>query len=160
MKTLVVYGTTYGYAQDCAHTLAALLPGPVEVVDAASAMMLPIRAFDRIIIGSSVYMGKPQKSVVTFCTQRQQELMEKQLGLYLCCALPEGFDAAISLAFPQPLRQSAVAVANFGGRLDTAKMSFMHRTITHLILRAATPEAGPVQERPEALRNLAQRLLN
>lgn len=159
MKTLIVYGSTYGYAEDCARRLAALLPGPCEVVVADGAARLSLEDYEAVIIGGSIYMGKVQKAVSAFCRDREQELLHKRLGLFLCCGLPENLPQHLAGAFPESLRQSAVAVANFGGRLEPERMGLMHRTVTKMMLAAAAKEGRPpVAALPEALTAFAEAL--
>ncbi len=159
MKTLIVYGSTYGYAEDCARQLAALLPGPCEVVTADAAARLPLEGYETVVVGGSIYMGDVQKAVSAFCRDRQQELLQKRLGLFLCSGIPENFPQHLSAAFPEPLRQAAVAVANFGGRLEPARMGLMHRMVTKMMLAAAAKEGRPpVEALPEALTAFAETL--
>lgn len=156
MKTLIVYGTTYGYAQDCAHQLKALLAGDVEVADAESAAVIALTSYDQVIVGGSVYMGKVQKSVRHFCVQNQDALLEKRLGLFLCCGLPEDFTRNTEAAFPEPLRKRALSSECFGGRMDVSKMSFIHRTVAQLMAKDEKGKPAVVQAFPEHIQRMAE----
>ncbi len=158
MKTLIVYGTTYGYAKECAVRLKALLPGDVEVADAVGAAKLSIPAYDQVIIGGSVYMGKVQKPVRNFCIQHEAVLAEKKLGLFLCCGLPEDFDRNLSAAFPEVLVKNAVSTECFGGRMAPSQMSFIHRTVVQLMAKNQKGNTAAVQEFPEHIQRMANTL--
>lgn len=157
MKTLIVYGTTYGYAQECAHTLKSLLRGDVEAVDAKNALTLSLASFDQVVIGSSVYMGQVQKSVKKFCALRKEELMDKRLGLFLCCGSPESFSQTLATAFPEELRKQFISTECFGGRIDPSKMNLLHRTIMRMITKSAASGKTPsIIECPENIQKMAQ----
>lgn len=156
MNTLIVYGTTYGYAQDCAHQLKNRLPGSVEVVDALSAMALSLTPYDQVIIGGSVYMGQIQKPVRAFCLQNQEALREKRIGLFLCCGLAEDFTKNLEAAFPEALRSRALSMECFGGQMNLSKMSFIHRTVASMMTKSvASGKTPPVAALPENISRMA-----
>ncbi|MGE5494505.1 MAG: flavodoxin domain-containing protein [Burkholderiales bacterium] len=157
MKTLIVYGSTYGYAEECVQRLAKALNGEVTVVNAEKERIPGISGFDTVIAGGSVYMGQVQKGVKKFLEENVAELSGKKLGLFLCCGLPENFEQNANNNFPEALREKAAAVVCFGGELRTEKMKFMHRAITKMMKKANEKEgkegATPM---PENIGKLAQ----
>lgn len=157
MKTLIVYGTTYGHAKACAEQLKGLLTTEAAVMDAVQAQSLSLAEYDQVIVGGSIYMGKVQKSVRDFCTQHQQALLDKKLGLFLCCGLPKEWEKNAAAAFPEDLRKHAAAVENFGGRADLSKMGFIHRTLTQMMAKStAGDNNGGMLEQPENIRRMAE----
>lgn len=160
MKTLIVYGTTYGYAKECAQRLKSLLPEDVEVVDAKSAMTLALEPYDQIIIGGSVYMGQVQKTVRKFCTQQLIPLQKKKIGLFLCSGQPDNFDKDVAAAFPEELRRQAISIEPFGGRMDPSKMNLIHRLITNMVAKSNDKgKAAPIQELPENIQRMADAMM-
>jgi len=67
MKTIIIYGSTYGYTKECAERLKEYLDGEVMLVDATAGTITPIDKFDNIVIGGSIYMGQIQKKVKAYC---------------------------------------------------------------------------------------------
>lgn len=155
MKTLIVYGSTYGYASDCVQRLKAMLKGEVAVADAEKGGVPEIGGFDAVIIGGSVYMGKIQKSVKQFCEQNAAALAAKKLGLFLCCGLPEEFEQSLKNSFPAALLESAAVKACFGGELRMDRMKFVHKAITNMMVKANEKSgkqgAAPLPENIEKL---------
>lgn len=157
MKTLIVYGSTYGYARECAQRLAQALGGEVTAADADKERIPDISGFDAVIAGGSVYMGQVQKGVKKFCEDNAAELSGKRLGLFLCCGLPENFEQNAKNIFPEALREKAAAIECFGGELRTEKMKFMHRTISNMMKKTNEKEGKQdPKPMPENITKLAQ----
>jgi len=156
MKTLIVYGSKYGFAKDCAEKLAQQLNGDVTCVNAADGTVPPIREFDNVIVGGSIYMGQIQKEVKEYCNAHTEELCGKRIGLFLCCGLPENLEQEIKGSFPEKLLEKAIAVENFGGELRMEKMKLMHKMITKMMMKVAEKEGKePPKALPENISKLA-----
>ena len=156
MKTLIVYGSTYGFAKECARKLAKKLEGEVVAVNAVVEEIPSIKDFDNVIIGGSIYMGQIQKPVKEFCTANTAELSDKRLGLFLCCGLPENLEQAFKNSFPEKLLEKAVARECFGGELRVEKMKFIHKVMTNMLLKTAAKEGKePPKPAPESISRLA-----
>lgn len=140
MKTLIVYGSTYGYTKECVQKLAEQLEGVVATVNIQTEAVSSIKEFDNVIIGGSIYMGQIQKKVKEFCTINTGELSSKRLGLFLCCGLPDNLEQSMKNSFPETLLEKAVAKEYFGGELRTKDMKFIHRMMTNMMLKAAEKE--------------------
>lgn len=140
MKSLIVYGTTYGFTKECVQKLVGKLEGEVTAVNAMTDSIPPIEEFDSIIVGGSVYMGQIQKKIKEFCITNTGELCSKRLGLFLCCGLPENLDLSMKTAFPAELLEKAAAKECFGGELRVNKMKFMHKLVTNMMLKSAEKE--------------------
>lgn len=155
MRTLIVYGSTYGYAKECVQQLTRMLKGEAIAVDAEKDDIPELSLYDAVIAGGSVYMGQVQKGVKKFCEQNAGALAGKKLGLFLCCGLPENFEQSMKNAFPEALLHSAAVKTCFGGELRPERMKFMHRTLTNMMIKAAEKEgkqgAKPMPENIEAL---------
>jgi menaquinone-dependent protoporphyrinogen oxidase len=157
MKTLIVYGSTYGYAEECVQRLAKALNGEVTLVNAEKESIPGVSGFDAVIAGGPVYMGQVQKGVKKFLEGNAEELSGKKLGLFLCCGLPENFEQNAKNIFPEALREKAAAVECFGGELRTEKMKFIHRTITNMMKKANEKEGKEgAMPMPENITKLAQ----
>lgn len=77
-RILVVYGTAYGHTAKVARRIATMLRSvgdDVTLVDAADPpRVLNVRAYDGVVVGSSVTYGRHQRSVRRFVLAHQDDL--------------------------------------------------------------------------------------
>ena len=156
MKTLIVYATKYGYADDCAHALMDQIDGDVLAVDIQKDNLSSVEAFDNIVIGGSVYMGQVNKKLKAFCENNKTAIAAKNTGLFLCCGLPENFEQTIQAAFPSEVLDGAIARECFGGELRTDKMKGPDRIISGMMKKATAGQGkADVAKMPENIAKLA-----
>ena len=86
MNTLIIYASRYGTTEKCARILKDKLDDPVEIVNVNRSKAIDLNGYDRIILGSSVYMGKASKELNKFIMQHWNRLGGKELGLFICCS--------------------------------------------------------------------------
>lgn len=125
MKTLVIYATKYGTTKTCTDKLVGKLSGTVEVVDIGKNKAPSLEAFDTVVIGGPVKIGKIHAKIKRYCVANTEELLQKKIGLFICC-MAEGEDAKKELDanFPQALLDKAVVRACFGGEFLMSRMGF------------------------------------
>ena len=140
MKTLIVYGSTYGFTKDCVQKLAGQLEGDVVTANAMTEEIPNANQFDNVIVGGSIYMGQIQKKIKEFCAANEKLLSSKKLGLFLCCGLPENLEQSMKNSFPESLMGKAAAKGCFGGELRMNRMKLMHKMISNMMLKAAEKE--------------------
>ncbi|MDD1674254.1 MAG: flavodoxin domain-containing protein [Methanomicrobiales archaeon] len=97
-----------------------------------------IRGYDAVVIGTPVYMGKPEKTSVQFAACNQEQLQQLPVAVFAVGMAPvdtkvgsvEGVIRNLQASFAalQP-----VATTLFAGRLDPARMSLLDRTMTRLM---------------------------
>ena len=135
MKTLIVYATKYGGTKTCAERVAMRLPGGADLFELTRASDVDIAAYDTVIVGCPVYMGKPRKEAMAFCETYQDVLLTKNLGLFLCCLqdLDKTVKQQMALAFPKALQQHASSLGVLGGVMDYAKLSRMDGFIMKMV---------------------------
>ena len=153
MRTLIAYRTKYGTAAACARTLAEKIGGNTALADLADARDVSLRDYDVVIIGGSIYAGKLQRKVVSFCERNRRILLQRRVGIFLCC-LYEGEEALMQLqsAFPDWLLAHAFARALPGGEVHYDRLTFLDR----LLVRSLPHRTGDFSRmRPEALDDLA-----
>lgn len=137
MRTLITYATKYGCTEKCAKALAEKFSGQVDLQDIKRANPEQISAYDKVVIGGSIYMGRISPLISKFCTQNRVELERKSLGLFICC-LRDGelAEAELQQAFPEGLFSKAKAKEYFGGELTYKKMGLVDRLITKMVSKA------------------------
>jgi len=158
MKSLILYASKYGTTADCAKKLASLLKGETEVRDINGQSRVDFSSFDRIIIGSSVYMGMVNKKIKNFCESNKIELLNKELVIFICSGIPENFNAVIEANFSLEIRSHAIDLTYFGGELELSKMNFMDKTIAGLMAKQKGENQPIVKIDAAAIRELAERL--
>ncbi|MBN2636080.1 MAG: flavodoxin domain-containing protein [Prolixibacteraceae bacterium] len=130
MKTLIAYCSNHGCTGKTAIELKENLGHEVELCNLKKDNVPNLNEFDRIIIGGSIHAGKIQKKISHFCNKNIQQLLGKEIGLFICC-MEEGKSAQRELetAFPKELFDSAKASAYFGGEFNLQKMNFIEKAI-------------------------------
>lgn len=135
MKTLIVYATKYGGTRRCAEDLAKKLPGGADTLRITKRLRADLSKYDTVVIGTSVYMGKPRKELRAFVKRHMGALLEKRTGLYMCCMqdAKKTVEDQFAIAFPQALRRHAFAMALLGGSVDYAALNAIDRFFMKLV---------------------------
>lgn len=134
-NTLITYSTKYGATKLCAERIAARLPGKVSLADLDSGGQVDLAPYGQVIIGCSVYMGRPRKAARQFAKANGPALVEKRLGLYLCCIqdIKENVKEQMELAYGKGLLKHAAAVEALGGTVDFTRLARMDRMVMNMI---------------------------
>ena len=77
MNNLIVYASKYGSTEKCSEELSKHLPGKTEMITPEVGSIKKIDSYDRIIIGTPIYVGKFHERVVSFLDNHEPELSEK-----------------------------------------------------------------------------------
>lgn len=161
MKTIIIYGSTYGYAKDCANELSKQIKGEVLLVNVSTDTIPSIDEFDNVVIGGSIYMGMISKKIKTYCTSNVDLLKEKRVGLFICSGLAEDVEKNTKNAFSEELLKKAISVEYFGGELRIEKMKFTHKILTGLMKKAAIKEGKSLGvQMPENIAKLSANINN
>jgi len=101
LRTLIAYRTKYGTAAACARILLEKIGGDTVLADLADVRDVNVREYDVVLVGGSIYAGKVQRTVVSFCERNRPALLQRRVGIFLCC-LYQGENALVQLqsAFP------------------------------------------------------------
>jgi len=136
MKTLIAYSTTLGCTEQCASKLKDDLVDDVEMVRISQRRKYSLMKYDTIIVGGSIHEGMIQRSVYKFCENNLEVLLQKQVGLFVCCMDPNADEQRlIDQAFPEPLVKHALASGFFGGELNIKKMNLLQKIMTRKAAR-------------------------
>ena len=156
MNTLIVYATQYGFTADCAAKLREQLSGETTMIDLTKQAAPNLADYDAVAVGGSIYMGKVQAQVSAFCAAHESELVQKPLGLFLCCGLPKQITQSMAASFPASLIQHAKTTGCFGGELRTSRMKPMHKLIAGMMQKAGAKDGiEPTKANPQAILDFA-----
>lgn len=130
MKTLIAYASKYGATRDCALRLAEKFGPDADVVDLNAGAAPDLDGYDRVILGSPMYMGRIQKSVKRLCKDRLEQLMARPFAFFMC-GLSDKSEVRVHLSkqLPAKLLDHACAIQNFGGDLRLENAGFMDRFV-------------------------------
>lgn len=157
MKTLIVYASKYGFTADCAQALSARLDGDFATVDVGKAAMPDLGAFDTVILGGPIYMGRIPKPLGAVIQTNLAGLLSRRLALFLTCGLPDQYEQSLKAAFPAELIDKAVSTQCFGGELRTDRMKGVDRMISGMMSKTEKgKEQGMPAARPDAIERLAE----
>lgn len=160
MKVLIVYGTKYGCTKKCAEILKSYLPGEVTIISAKAAPA-SLKSYDVVFIGGSVYMGKMRKEVIRFCSKNKIELMNKRLGIFVCCYTPNGTEGFIETLFSQEILSHASYVTCVGGEMNYEKMNVIYRKMFQALNKIDDFKKGFIEPQIhiEELQTLAEKVM-
>jgi menaquinone-dependent protoporphyrinogen oxidase len=134
MRCLLVYASSHGTTEKAARLLSDYLQQDVDLVDLKRASPPDVRAYGAVIIGGSIHAGTMHKKVLGFINRNKLLLMERHLGLFLCC-IYEGDKAMTQYenAYPEPLRDQSLCSGLFGGEILYGRMNPFMRPIVRRI---------------------------
>ncbi|MCL2837479.1 MAG: flavodoxin domain-containing protein [Oscillospiraceae bacterium] len=134
MKTLILYASKYGAAEEIARRIAKNIEVAV-VCDLKQKDIPKLSQFDCVIIGSSIYAGAIRKEAKTFISQNADELCKKRVGLFLSGFETEKEAEVFNQNFPPQLLQAAKAKFFAGGIFDPKKVGGAERFIYKLVTK-------------------------
>src|SRR6056297_3535143 len=131
MKTLIAYSTTLGCTEQCVSRLKEEIGPGVDLFRISRRRKINFSNYNAVIIGGSIHEGMIQRVVYKFCENNLNELLKVEVGLFVCCVDPgENEDELMKIAFPDKLREHALAKSYFGGELNFKKMNLMQKIMT------------------------------
>lgn len=146
MKTLIAYAGKYGATKTCADKLKERLDGDVLVLPAKDVRTEQLNGCGTVILGGSVYCAQIRKEIKTFCQQYASVLLQKRLGLFICCATPVTIEDYIDRFFSQELLRHATAKMTLGGDINTERLNFLDRQIMKLVQKSDTFQLPTISE--------------
>jgi Flavodoxin len=131
MKTAIIYTTLHGTTGKVARFLAEKAKGEVTVISLKEIKNPDLSGYDRIILGGSIHAGGIQGRMKKFVAANQLLLVQKEVGLFICCMDPhkEKQEQEFEHAFPDVLKQAAKAKAVMGGEFNFEQMNFLEKII-------------------------------
>lgn len=154
MNAVIVYASKYGTVERFAGELKDELGQGCETHNLRDSKDLDISSYDVVFIGGSIYAGRIQSEVQHFCSRRQDQLLEKHVGLFISC-LYEGEDAERQLvaSFPDWLYAHAFGTYIIGGEVRPAQLRLLDSILMKTFLHIRT---DIVKRRPEVLKAMVK----
>lgn len=152
MKTLIVFGTKSGTTEKCAHKIqSAMASAEADVVDIRKLKNGDLAAYDTVVLGTSVYMGRINGKLRRFLTQNAQALMGKKLHLFVC-SLAQGEEGVAELhkQISDDLFRHAIQVTHLGCEANYERLNPFYRSIMKKIVAEQKPAMGLHEQEIEA----------
>lgn len=129
MKTALVYISRHGTTEKIAFYIKSQLEGEIQLFNLLEDPEPELAGFDQVIIGGSIHYGSIQDQVKAFCKVNLPLLLDKRLGLFICCLLDNKDTDQFNRAFPEALIQHAKAKGVFEGDLIYSKLNYIERIL-------------------------------
>ncbi len=130
MNALIIYMSNHGTTEKVVDRLSNLLGYNTSTLINLKTEKAPkIDDFDTVIIGGSVHGGKIQKKVRKFCEANVSNLLEKNLGLFMCYMDAKNEEQEFKDSFPTSLIDHATAKGFFGGEFKFEQMNLIEKYI-------------------------------
>ena len=100
MKTAIIYYSKYGTTERVTRLIGDKLTNKVDYISLKECPRPDIRTYDRIILGTAIYAGSPNRKITQFCHNNQLLLEQKVIGLFICCMNEEQEAEEMNKAFP------------------------------------------------------------
>jgi menaquinone-dependent protoporphyrinogen IX oxidase len=146
MKYAIIYASKAGGTENSARVLTEKLVFEHQVEDQDIQKINLIQnsspdldAYDRIIIGAGIYIGRPNKKILSFMERYKRTLLKKKLSLYIC-ALSESEEEHQQYlqSFPADLLKHADPVSFFGGAVIFKRLNFFTAFMMKRIAKSKT----------------------
>jgi len=134
MKTAIIYISRHGTTETVSQQIKDQLAGAIDIIDLKTSKKIALTEYDRVILGGSIHMGQVHKKTKAFIEKNLEELLQKELGLFLCC-MEQGEKAKeqYELAFPEKLRDHALVNSFMGFEYLLEKMGFLEKKMVKKI---------------------------
>lgn len=142
MNTLIVYSSKYGATKEIAERIKAGLKGEVVLLNAKEDRAVELEKYDTILLGASVYAGNVGKEMKAFCEKHKEALMRKRVGLFFGCLMKGQVENYSKNNFGEELVKHFYIAEECGGAFYVAKMNFVERMMTKLVVKSLKDAAG------------------
>lgn len=135
MKTLILYTSKYGTTKKCSELIKAGLTDS-KLYDLTESNDISLKPYDKIIIGTSIYFGKINKTLSNFIDENLPLLLTKEIGLFMCSK-----ETTLEQSINKELFEHAQYKSHFGFELNISNMKFMDKIITKKIAQVSNDES-------------------
>ncbi len=155
MKSLIIYASKHGCAEKAANLVYDKLSGIKDIVNIKENSQVNISNFDTVIIGGSIYGGNIQKEIKEFIDKNLSILLEKRIGLFLCCGMEKDYKKQLENSFPKELLAHRNVDGYFGYEFNVDKMGFIEKSLVKLI---AKDKVGDLKISKENIQKFVDRI--
>lgn len=147
MRTLIVYASKYGFTEHVARLIADRIEGDVELRRCGPDFSADLTKFQAVIIGSPIYVGRPNEFILDFCENYQRLLASKSIAFFTTGVTGENAVMALVQRLPETLVQKAKGLENLGYALDFSKMRWIDRLAARIAIKMSESEMVVEEQR-------------
>jgi menaquinone-dependent protoporphyrinogen oxidase len=130
MRTAIIYASKHDTTETVAEKIKqGLGDDKAQLFNLKKDKNFDLSQFEQIIVGGSIHAGMIQKRIRDFCNDHTDELLEKRLGLFLCCMDKDRATEQFQNGYPETLRSHAISKKVLGGEFRFDKMNFFEKAI-------------------------------
>ncbi|KNF08988.1 flavodoxin [Gottschalkia purinilytica] len=136
MKTLIIFSSKYGSTKKCAELIMKDLKGKVNMINLKNQKCKNVDNYDTVLICGAIYAGKLHSEVRKFVEDNKECLLEKNLGLFICCK--EEKEKALEYMkynIPDLIIQKAFIKEHLGHEINLEKMNFLEKFLLKSIFK-------------------------
>ena len=153
MRVLIAAAGRSGFTLHAAVRLCSLMED-AQAVDLCLSNPDPA-AYDGVIVGGSIRMGRLHRKAREFMTLHQETLLRRPLCCFVCCAFADRAQEYIEKEFPPDLLDHAETALWLGGQAPRPGESGIDRFLSASINRELAHLETPPAFDPMAARQLA-----
>lgn len=153
LKALIVYASKTGATEDVTRTMAKRIGINCALYDCRRKVFIPVRpwmnesaadldlqAYDLVVLGTPMYMGKPMKEIARFCAEQEKVLSTKKLAFFtLGIGTAQADKDSLWKSLPTRLLATEPAHYHMGGEIREKRLNPLERLAMREYLKTATP---------------------
>lgn len=125
MKTIILYSSKYGTTKMCANQIKSSLDQS-DIFSLDQNKYVDVSEYDRVVFGSSVYMGRMRSAVSKFISNNADDLKGKEVNFFFCCNDSTDYKGLV----PNVVKTSVNEIRHFGFELKISEMGLIDKFIT------------------------------
>ncbi len=132
MKTIILYESKHGCTETCASYIKE--KNNIQEMIKISDFKGNLGEYDRIMIGTPVYIGQINKKVQSFMTLHKDMLLKKEFDIFICGMNEENYEQMLIMNFDEDIRNHA-KIIHAGGAYDFNKLGWFSKLIVKKIAK-------------------------
>jgi len=136
--TAIVYSSKYGTTKKICETIKSEMrdSDSVELIALENhPEQMDLNQYQSVILGTSIYAGKPRKAMVEFCKRHEKELLQVRLALFVCGMDRGNAIKEIEAAYPSSLLNHSCSTSFFEGEYRLDKMKLADRMLLRVFFK-------------------------
>jgi len=136
--TAIVYSSKYGTTEKICETIRSEMhdSDSVELITLeGKTEQMDLSQYRCVILGTSIYAGKPRRAMVEFCKRHEKELMQARLALFVCGMDRGNAIKEIEAAYPASLLNHSLSTTFFEGEYRLDKMKLPDRMLLRVFFK-------------------------